>query len=172
MRNVLTFLLHQFLSTVAVMVVSPIIVFSIASILHIWWPDISSHTASRVLTTIPEFPIQTMLAFLFGFWLFKWTGQKAALWVWIIPAIGMLILLVHGPVAEYGIHSGANVFSHFFGTGCKPGTVALIKLYLQCRFALQLPILWALPLLHSRKKLAWFSLLLQPKRTLLSSRCH
>ena len=120
MRNILTFLLHQFLSAFAVMVVSGIIVFNIGSVLHIWWPDINSHTASRVLTTIPEFPIQTMLAFLFGFWLFKWTGQKEALWVWVIPAIGMLILLVHGPVAEYGLHSGVTVFSHFFGTGCNP----------------------------------------------------
>jgi hypothetical protein len=121
MRDILTFLLHQFLSTVAVMLGSPIIVFSITSVLHIWAPDINNHTASSVLTTIPEFPIQTMLAFLFGFWLLKWTGQKAALWVWVIPTIGMLILLVHGPVAEYGPRSGANVFSHFFGSGCKPG---------------------------------------------------
>jgi hypothetical protein len=121
MRNILTFLLHQFLSTAALFVGSPIIVFSITAVLHVWRPEITSHTASRVLTTIPEFPIQTMLAFLFGFWLFKWTGQKAALWVWVIPAIGMLILLVHGPVAEYGLHNGANVFSHFFGNGCKPG---------------------------------------------------
>jgi hypothetical protein len=120
MRNVLTFLLHQFLSTVAVMFGSPIIVFSITSVLHIWAPDINNHTASSVLTTISGFPIQTMLASLFGFWLHKWTGQKAALWVWIIPALGMLILLVYGPVAEYGPHSGANVFSHFFGSGCKP----------------------------------------------------
>jgi hypothetical protein len=118
MRNILTFLLHQFLSTIAIILGSPIIVFSVTSVLHIWRPEINNHVASRVLTTIPEFPIQTVLAFLFGFWLMKWTGQKVALWVWVLPAIVMLIMLIHGPVA--GFHSGANVFSHFFGSGCKP----------------------------------------------------
>jgi len=112
--------MHQFLSTYAVIVGSAIIVFSVTSVLHIWRPELDNHMASRVLTTIPEFPIQTVLAFLFGFWLMKWTGPKVALWVWVLPAIVMLIMFIHGPVAGYGFHSGANVFGHFFGSGCKP----------------------------------------------------
>lgn len=116
----MVFLLHQCLSTIVVIMGSGFIVFSIISVLHHWQPGMSNKTASLLLTTIPEFPIQTALALLLGWWLMKSTRQSAALWVWVLPVIVMLIVLIHGPVAEYGFHSGANVFSHFFGSGCKP----------------------------------------------------
>lgn len=115
------FLLHQFLSTIVVIVGSAFIVFSIISVLHHWQPGMSNKTASLILTTIPGFPFQTMIGMLLGWCLMKSTRQSAALWVWVLPAVVMLIALMHGPVAEYGAHGSANVFSHFFGSGCKPG---------------------------------------------------
>jgi predicted MFS family arabinose efflux permease len=117
----MVFLLHQCLSTIVVIVGSGFIVFSIISVLHHLQPEMSNKTASLILTTIPGFPVQTMIGMLLGGCLMKNTGHRAALWVWVAPAITMLILLMHGPVAEYGIHGSANVFSHFFGNGCKPG---------------------------------------------------
>ncbi len=150
---------------------SGFIVFSIISVLHHLQPGMSNKTASLLLTTIPEFPIQTAIALLLGWWVMNSTRQSVALWVWVLPAIMMLTMLIHGPVAEYGFHSGANVFSHFFGSGCKPRDRCLDQIVFTLPLCTAVGYSLGAAFARSRKKLAWFPLWLLTDGSTCSAAC-
>jgi hypothetical protein len=114
------FLLHQCLSTIGIIVGGAFIVFSMTSILHHWQGSIGSETASLILTGIPGFPIQTAIGLVLGWWLMRRFGQGETLWVWVLPTIVMIIVLIHGPVVQLENQRSYSPLSHFFAHGCRP----------------------------------------------------
>jgi hypothetical protein len=122
-RVIMIFFLHQCLSTIGVIVGVAFVVFSMTSVSHHWQEKIGNNTASLILTGMPGFPgfpIQAAIGLVLGWWLMKRLGQNELLWVWVLPAVVMLIVLIHGPVVQLGNQSSYEAVSHFFGNGCRP----------------------------------------------------
>lgn len=99
-----TFLIHQLLSTLGILMLAGFVTFAVAS----------SSRARWILTETPYFPVQIALAFCAGFVLRRYWRHRAMEWVWVLP---FFILCVS--FARMHLTLGGRL-EHFFGASCRP----------------------------------------------------
>lgn len=117
-RAILFFAGHELLSTIGVPVLAAFLTFSIAPLLPIIGPKITIGDLRAILTGTHYFPIQISLGFLFGFLAELLIKQRMTTWVWVLPAVALLIEFVFLRGASLG--DANRRFLHFFGSSCRP----------------------------------------------------
>lgn len=113
-RAVGTFVLHLLWSTIGVLLSSALGVYSAYSVLHEWDQWFTPKLASRTLTEVPGFPIQVAVGLLYGFRAGRTSRSPLVLWIWLVPALALLIAAAEAP------HTSRPLLAHFFGTMCSP----------------------------------------------------
>lgn len=83
--------------------------------------DIAPRAASRLLTENPFFPVQILFGLFLGFQLMRRFKHKVMLWIWIVPAMILLIAILFMPLRPLSV-SGRELtrIQHFFGWSCLP----------------------------------------------------
>jgi hypothetical protein len=109
----LSFLFHQVVSTVGVVVLSALFVTTLFSISHLIRPSFLGR-ASLLLTETPGFPVQVVLGLALGFVLGKLMYRRVMMWVWVLPLAILIFAIVFEP------RSYSSLFAHFLGGGCSP----------------------------------------------------
>jgi hypothetical protein len=104
LRAVTYYLLHVLLATLGVMVCSGFLAFEL----------LPASEARKLLTTIPYFPIQIVLAFSLGFLLRLRIKQYLMEWVWVLPSAFLCIGFFLSPLTYH------ERFDRFFGSDCSP----------------------------------------------------
>jgi hypothetical protein len=119
--DTLRFLVHLIASTLGVTVTAAILAYSVALTLHPIFPPIGSRTVHWILTETPYFPVQIVVGLLWGFQLGRRYGHKVMFWTWIVPALGIALLILFAPLRPTVV-SGAEITktAHFFGWACLP----------------------------------------------------
>jgi hypothetical protein len=105
-------LLHQIISTLGVTILSGVLVFAVAGIIHIITP--STFRASWLLTEVPGFPVQFLVAVGLGCLLGNPARSRTPLLVWI-PPLGFLAF-----GASIVTHPRSSAFGYLIGNSCKP----------------------------------------------------
>lgn len=118
-RGVAVFLVHQLLSTIGTMIGTAVITFTLIALLHQWWPELTNKTASFILTGSPYFPMQVFFGFLLGWALMKRFGNQASLWVWCIPALVLIVAMIHGPMLRFDTSQPYRAVNYFLSSGCR-----------------------------------------------------
>lgn len=98
------FILHQLIATIGVMVVAGFLTFAV----------LSHARASSILTTIPYFPIQLLVAILIGAVLQIYLRHSEMKWVWVLPLVLLTIGFFSAPF------SFSDRITMFFGSICTP----------------------------------------------------
>jgi hypothetical protein len=121
MMNALRFLLHLTVSTVGVCVLAVLSTFTFTEALHPIFPTIGSRTAHWILTETPYFPVQIVTGLLMGFQLGRRYEHRVMLWTWVVPALGIALLILFAPFRPMVV-SGVEItpIRHFFGWACLP----------------------------------------------------
>jgi hypothetical protein len=104
LRFLWVFPLHLLLSTVGVGVAAGFLTFAVSSSVRARW----------ILTEIPYYPVQILLAFAIGFALHRWWHHQSMEWVWVIPFGVLCSFFVIRPFPL------SVRFDRFFGWGCRP----------------------------------------------------
>lgn len=123
-KVVVTFLLHELVATLGVLVAAPLLAATLTSALRLLGVTLYMSQLYWILTENPYFPVQAVLAFVLGWLLGQNRETRATLWVWVPPAF-ILALLVVSNRHVLDFSSGFSVqtpsrLSHFFGWGCQP----------------------------------------------------
>lgn len=110
--KMMTFLLHQVISTAGVIVTSGVITSAVMPLLKAL--GVRASPVSWFLTEIPGFPLQAVAGIILGFLVERIVGSRSALWVWILPGLffsfGALVI----------VHPESSIVVHLLGSGCKP----------------------------------------------------
>jgi hypothetical protein len=120
--DVLHFLGHLALSTLGVVFVAgPVLTYSVVLSLRLFFPSLSTRTASWILTETPYFPVQIVVGLLWGFQLGRRYRHRVMLWTWVVPALAIALLILFAPFPPVVV-SEVNLTKaeHFFGRGCLP----------------------------------------------------
>ncbi|HZZ16364.1 MAG TPA: hypothetical protein VFE08_10420 [Candidatus Sulfotelmatobacter sp.] len=74
-----------------------------------------------ILLETPYFPVQIVIGLLWGFQLGRRYGHRAMLWIWTVPALTIILLILFAPFPPEVI-SGVEITrtAHFFGWACVP----------------------------------------------------
>jgi len=117
-----SFVAHQCMSTIGIIVISAFQAFSVCSLIHPLNASVGSKQASWILTEVPGFPIQVLVGFTSGLVLArKRRHNRTMQWVWILPlaflCFGVLTFLRSSSVIS--VTSSSSIISHFFGRGCE-----------------------------------------------------
>jgi hypothetical protein len=107
-----TFLLHQIISTIGVIVVASFLTFGIL-------PQAKAHW---ILTETHYFPVQIGLAFFIGFVNRRYRGHAVMEWVWVLPSLILCVSLVLTPLPL------TESLSRHFGRACKPEFRCFVQL--------------------------------------------
>lgn len=110
-RKVLFFVLHQFLSTIGVIVLSATMVYAMSALLRLICP---TPRASLLLTEVPGFPVQDVVGIVLGFLMYRAFRVRSALWVWLVPSLFLCLGMLVASDAR------TSIFSHFVGDACRP----------------------------------------------------
>jgi hypothetical protein len=124
LRAALTFSMHQFLATVAIVITAPL-AFSVFVdfVRPIGW--ILSLKEIGLLAQGPYFPIQIALALLLGWTLGHTLRHKSMFRVWILPCAALLIAYETYPANQPFVYEqfrsvfAVSAISHYFGRGCQ-----------------------------------------------------
>ena len=115
LMRVADFLVQQVLSTIGVLILAGMIVFSSAPLIRWIDPDFSPSTA---LTETHYFPVQVLIALSVGILVTSRVRTMTGLWMWGIPAA---ILAFAVMVKAFSSPSSLGTLSsHFFGNACLP----------------------------------------------------
>lgn len=114
LRALIIFVGQVLVSTIGVAVLTAFLTFSSYSMMHSWNHTISTRGASRLLTEVPGFPVQVLVALMTGFLIAKHTRSRLAAWAWIVPALAICGAFIWEPRTD------ASILSHYFGYGCTP----------------------------------------------------
>jgi hypothetical protein len=120
--DVLHFLGYLALSTLGVVgVAAPVLTYSVVLSLHLFFPSLSTRTVHWILTETPYFPVQIVVGLLWGFQLGRCYQHRVMLWIWIVPALGIILLIQFAHLSVVVV-SGVLLTKteHFFGWSCLP----------------------------------------------------
>jgi hypothetical protein len=119
--NVLHFLVHLTTGAIGTPIMSAVLTYSVLLPLHQFFPFLGSRTVHWILTETPYFPVQIMVGLLCGFQLGRRYRHLAMLWVWTVPALAIILLILFAPLTPVLV-SGVEItkVEHFFGWVCLP----------------------------------------------------
>jgi hypothetical protein len=124
-RGVLSFVLHQYIGTLGIVVLAGFLVAYVFDVLQLFGKQVPSHIMFWILTGTPYYPVQIGLGLLLGWSIGRRVQHRAMLWVWILPlayltyaiiAIATLVPQLIPPEYQAGV--GETRFKHYFGWGC------------------------------------------------------
>jgi len=117
----LQYLTHLIGSTVGISLSAAFLTYSTVISLHQFYPSIGDRTVHWILTETPYFPVQILLGLLYGFLLSRRFGHATMLWVWLVPALAIVCLIVLNPVTPVFVGGvELTAIEHFFGWRCLP----------------------------------------------------
>ncbi len=118
------FAAHQVIATLGVMVATPAALALSTPVLRLLGLPLSVTRSDQILTGMHCFPAQAATGFLLGWLLVRRTGHRSAQWVWALPALLVLLLVVtNHHVLDFepaSVVLPTFALSHFFGSGCSP----------------------------------------------------
>ncbi len=114
-KQALLFALHQLLSPYGLVAFSAFLTIEAASMVHAWYPAITTKTASWILTETPYFPVQVIVALQGGFAIRRFSRLPFGQWMWVLPLILLICMVTFAqvPVEQSRI-------DYFFGWGGLP----------------------------------------------------
>jgi hypothetical protein len=104
LKDVVLFLLHQFVSTIVILMLSTILTGTVVPVQRARW----------ILTETPFYPVQILIAFSVGFAMAHYCRHGVMQWVWIFPALVLTVSF---------IRMGGSFLArleHYFGWACRP----------------------------------------------------
>jgi hypothetical protein len=124
-KNILHFVMHQFISTLGVGVAAATGIFFGFDLMRIVNSDLfSSDNAQRVISRTPYFPAQILIACSWGWILGRRLKHRSMLWVWVVPLL-ILVYAVSENVSLTPHFTSAlaitdhSALSRYFGFGCR-----------------------------------------------------
>ncbi len=119
--NAILFVIHLVVGTIGVTFAAAVQTYSVMLFLHPFFPSLGSRTVHWILTETPYFPVQILGGLLCGFLLGRRYSHQVMLWIWIVPAMGIALMLLFAPLQSI-IVSGVEISKteHFFGWDCLP----------------------------------------------------
>lgn len=117
-KAIVSFLVHQLVGTIGVMVLTGLLTSLIINIFRLFGGASSEHDLARILTETPYFPAQITIAFILGWVLSRRFRHQGMLWIWVIPTAFLAYLVIALPTTAAALASNARL-SHFFGHGCR-----------------------------------------------------
>jgi hypothetical protein len=114
----LTLLMHQFVGTLGVVLLAGMLASIAFELPNPWVHGSTRHNVYVVMTAVPYFPAQIVVAFLLGWLISDLFAHDSMLWVWVLPYIWLVYDFVRSPAVS-GMTFQSR-FSHFFGWGCRP----------------------------------------------------
>lgn len=114
LRTTLGVIGHFAICMVGVIILSNLLIPSLYSLAHIWYPSVSSRQVHWILTEVHGFPVQAVVGLILGFVLAKYMRRKSMVWIWILPLAFLCIAILLSP------RYYSSIFDHFFGSGCTP----------------------------------------------------
>lgn len=118
-HSAVKFILHQLLSVLGIGLACAVITFELCSLPIHLGADLPATEANWLLTEIPGFPIQTLVALFAGFSLAKIYRHKEMLFVWILPLISLILGMVL-VIPEVSL-------SYFFSSACQPSNDYVVQ---------------------------------------------
>jgi hypothetical protein len=128
-RGALVFAMHQFIGTWGVAMAAVPLAFFSFEILRPLNPHLfASHNVHVLLTELPYFPMQIILALWSGWSFNRRFHHGSMLWVWVLPFLILCYAVVAVPTltpdqvfTSVVMQAGGNqsAFSHYFGSGCR-----------------------------------------------------
>jgi hypothetical protein len=111
-KRALLFALHQLLCPYGIAVICAFLTIEAASMLHSWYPSITTKTASWILTETRYFPVQIAIALLSGFANRRFSRFLFGQWMWVVPLVLLICTLVFTQLPF-----GESRIDDFFGWG-------------------------------------------------------
>ena len=124
-RVLVSFLLHQIISTIGVAIMAPLAVIVFADIVRIFGVSLYSSDLHKIITETPYFPVQVLLALFLGWLIGRFVRQRSALWVWVLPLAILSWFVVAFPsvgqigVPQHAVLRSPDRWSHYFRWGCR-----------------------------------------------------
>jgi hypothetical protein len=128
--GVFTFISHQITSTIVLPGAVADLTFGVVYILRSMHVPLSNKSASWILTETPYFPLQIVGAWLFGFVVGTYWKRRSMLWVWVLPAVALILAgLFASSLGRLGGPSdNQSHFANFFGWSCLPQNHCLLQI--------------------------------------------
>jgi len=125
-RAVLTFLMHQAISTAGIaLLVKYLAASSLQMVRAMPW-QYPEHAWYQIFAYRPYFPVQIVMGLSFGWLLARRLGHRTMMWVWILPALvlGYAVIAVQTftpDITSVLLWSGTSQswLTHYFGSGCQ-----------------------------------------------------
>lgn len=139
-RFVWLLFLHQFVSTLGIIVVAPPILEFGLDVLRLVSSSFQAREYGWILIETPYFPVQIILALTVGWLVSGYLRHRSMLWVWVIPFVILCGAVVAYPrigqitLARFAEPSTASSLSHFFGWGCQPRNACLDQVLITLPF--------------------------------------
>jgi hypothetical protein len=125
-KLLLTFLMHQFISTAGIGILVASLAASLLQMLRAIPWQYPEHAWYQVFAYRPYFPVQTVTGLYFGWLLGRRLGHRAMIWVWILPALFLCYAVIAIPTltpetTSSLLWSGTaqSWLTHYFGWGCR-----------------------------------------------------
>ena len=114
LRTIFGISVHFAICVIGVIILSNLLVSSLFSLAHIWYPYITLRQVHWILTEVHGFPVQAVVGLFLGFILAKYMCSKIMVWIWVLPLMFLCIAILFSP------RYYSSIFDHFFGSGCNP----------------------------------------------------
>lgn len=122
--SLVRFVGHLLLGAIGAPVMASVLRYSILFFLAQFDPPLSSraaHWMQQVLMETPFFPVQIFIGLLWGFQFGRRWEHKVMLWIWTVPALVIIFLILFAPFPP-AVIGGVEITKpeHFFGWACLP----------------------------------------------------
>lgn len=121
----LTFVLHQFIGVLGIIMSAGIVTGLAFDLLLLFHKSYTRTYFYWILTGRPYFPIQIGLSLLLGWVFSRHLWHRSMVWVWVLPFANLLYAFIAIPTltpnslpAEFQAGVGESRLSHYFGWGC------------------------------------------------------
>jgi hypothetical protein len=141
-KPILIFLAHQFIGTWGTIWFATLSVSllgnSVAELFSWFGYQYSMRWLHWLLTETPYFPVQIATGIYLGWKLYRRFSQSSMLWVWILPCLLLLCVVIAVPTSSpetASVLAQTNGrLSHYFGWGCQPRDHCLDQLMVTLPF--------------------------------------
>jgi hypothetical protein len=107
---IISAVVHQTIALAGIPVLSTFLIFTLISIFQGLNIAVPSNLASKLLTQVPGYPIQALLALILGLVLGRYFQRRVMLWVWVLPLALFCFVLLFPPL------NGSSIFGPYFAS--------------------------------------------------------
>lgn len=124
-RSAAAFVLHQFIATVGLLFLPPLLTAYVFDILRVLGKPYPMTSMYWILTGTPYYPLQISLGLFLGYLIGRRARNRVMLWVWVLPAAFLTVALLAFPTLvvpftalRYPASLGGSPLELYFGWGC------------------------------------------------------